>query len=92
MIRSFKMDTNQHALQIYAAFKVRKEKIMQQKIKMLMKDCTVTFGELAERLNISKQTLTRKINGSTDWTYQEIAILTELFHIQDPVDFFYHNE
>lgn len=62
---------------------------MQQKINRLMEEYQITFGELANKLNISKQTLTRKMNGSTDWTYQEMIGLSEIFHIQDPSDFFY---
>ncbi len=62
---------------------------MQQKINRLMEEYQITFGELANKLNISKQTLTRKMNGSTDWTYQEMIDLSEIFHIQDPSDFFY---
>ncbi len=57
-----------------------------------MEDYQITFGEMADKLKLSKQTLTRKMNGSTDWTYQEIVVLSELFHIQDPVNFFYNKE
>ncbi len=62
---------------------------MQQKMNSLMEEYHINFGELAEKLSVSKQTLTRKIKGSTDWTYSEIIVLTELFHIKDPQDFFY---
>ncbi|WP_070000636.1 helix-turn-helix domain-containing protein [Cellulosilyticum sp. I15G10I2] len=62
---------------------------MQQKISKLMEKHHISFGELAEKLNISKQTLTRKVNGSTDWTYQEITTLTQLLSIKDPQDFFF---
>ncbi|MDF2879294.1 MAG: helix-turn-helix transcriptional regulator [Clostridia bacterium] len=62
---------------------------MQEKLKRLMEAYHIDFGQLAEKLNISKQTLTRKINGSTDWTYHEIILLTQLFDIQSPQDFFF---
>jgi plasmid maintenance system antidote protein VapI len=62
---------------------------MQEKMKQLMDAYNISFGELAIKLNISKQTLTRKINGSTDWTYHEIILLTQLFDIQAPQDFFF---
>jgi hypothetical protein len=65
---------------------------MQQKISRLMEEYQITFGELADKLNISKQTLTRKMNGSTDWTYQEMSVLSEILHIQDPMNFFYNKE
>lgn len=45
--------------------------------------------ELATKLNINNKTITRKINGSTDWTYEEIIILSELFNIKDPQSFFF---
>ena len=54
-----------------------------------MEEFLIALEELAEKLSISKQTLTRKINGKTDWTYPEIIILTELFHIEDPESFFF---
>jgi len=65
---------------------------MQQKITKLMQEHDINFGELAEKLSVAKQTLTRKINGSTDWTYAEIIILTQLFSIEDPQSFFFDIE
>ncbi|MDF2595985.1 MAG: helix-turn-helix transcriptional regulator [Clostridia bacterium] len=62
---------------------------MQEKMKQLMDAYNISFGELAIKINISKQTLTRKINGSTDWTYNEIILLTQLFDIESPQDFFF---
>ncbi len=62
---------------------------MQQKMNSLMEEYPINFGELAEKLGVSKQTLTRKIKGSTDWTYSEIILLTELFNIEDPQSFFF---
>lgn len=62
---------------------------MQQKINKLMTEHNITFKQLATKVNVSNQTLTRKINGSTDWTYAEIIILTELFKIEDPQTFFF---
>lgn len=62
---------------------------MQQKIVQLMTDQNISFKELAAKLKVNNQTITRKINGTTDWTYSEIMILSELFGIQDPGNFFY---
>jgi len=65
------------------------DKIMSDKMSKFMEEFLIALEELAEKLSISKQTLTRKINGKTDWTYPEIIILTELFHIEDPESFFF---
>ncbi len=58
-------------------------------INTLREENNISFGELAEKLSISKQTLTKKINKTLDWTYQEMLTLTELFHIENPADYFY---
>ncbi len=62
---------------------------MPNKINALMNAQNITFNELSEKLSISKQTLTRKISGTMDWTYSEIMILTELLHIENPESFFF---
>lgn len=62
---------------------------MQEKINKLMEAYYVPFGELATRLGVSKQTLTRKLKGNTDWTYKEIMLLTQIFNIEDPEKFFF---
>lgn len=62
---------------------------MQEKIKVLMEQYDISFGTLAEKVNVSKQTLTKKVNGTMDWTYEEMMILTQLFHIEDPQSFFF---
>lgn len=54
-----------------------------------MSEYYVVFGELAVRLGVSKQTLTRKLKGTTDWTYQEMMLLTQIFNIEDPEKFFF---
>lgn len=59
-------------------------------INTLREEKNISFGELAEKLNISKQTLTKKINKKLDWTYQEMLTLTELFSIDNPADYFYN--
>ena len=56
---------------------------MQERINKLMEEYYVTFGELATRLGISKQTLTRKIRGTTDWTYSEMMLVAQIFNIKD---------
>ncbi|MDA3731477.1 helix-turn-helix transcriptional regulator [Niameybacter massiliensis] len=62
---------------------------MHDKMNELMKEYYVTFEELAIRLGVSKQTLTRKFKGTTDWTYPEMMLLTQIFNIEDPQDFFF---
>ena len=54
-----------------------------------MEQYNVTFGQLAEELGISKQTLTKKVQGEMDWTYPEMMKLAELFEIKDPQSFFF---
>lgn len=62
---------------------------MQEKLNQLMAEYYVTFEELAIRLSVSKQTLTRKFKGQTDWTYSEIMLLQQIFNIEDPAQFFF---
>jgi plasmid maintenance system antidote protein VapI len=54
-----------------------------------MEEYKINFRELAGKLKLDNHTLTRKITGATDWTFAEIMILAELFHIEDPQSFFY---
>ena len=61
----------------------------QNKWNKLMDEYYVSFGDLASRLGISKQTLTRKMKGTTDWTYSEMMLLTQIFNIEDPSTFFF---
>ena len=62
---------------------------MQEKITKLLEEYKISFGELAEALGISKQTLTKKVTGNMDWTYPEMTKLMEMFHIDDPQEFFF---
>ncbi|MHC1746872.1 MAG: helix-turn-helix domain-containing protein [Cellulosilyticaceae bacterium] len=62
---------------------------MQEKFNKLMEEYYITFGELATRLGVSKQTLTRKMIGTTEWTYPEIMLLCQIFNIEDPANFFF---
>lgn len=62
---------------------------MQDKMNELMKEYYVTFEELAIRLGVSKQTLTRKFKGATDWTYPEMMLLVQIFNIENPQEFFF---
>lgn len=62
---------------------------MQEKINQLMQEYYVTFDELAIRLGVSKQTLTRKLKGLMDWTYPEMMLLIQIFNIEDPEGFFF---
>lgn len=64
---------------------------MQDKLNQLMTEYYVTFEELSIRLGVSKQTLTRKMKGLTDWTYAEMMLLVQIFNIQDPEAFFFEN-
>lgn len=62
---------------------------MNEKMNNLMAEHQFTFAQLAEKLGVSKQTLTRKFNGKTEWTYSEMMVLVELFKIEDPQNFFF---
>ena len=62
---------------------------MQEKINQLMTEFYITFEELATRLGVSKQTLTRKLRGTTDFTYPEMMLLTQIFNIENPEEFFF---
>lgn len=62
---------------------------MEERINELMKQYYVSFDELAVRLGISKQTLTRKLKGKTDWTYPEMMLLIQIFNINNPNEFFF---
>jgi transcriptional regulator with XRE-family HTH domain len=57
-----------------------------------MEEYYVPFEELAIRMGVSKQTLTRKMKGTTDWTYREMMLLAQIFNIQDPQEFFFENK
>lgn len=62
---------------------------MREKINKCMEEYKISFRELAGKLKLDNHTLTRKVTGATDWTFAEIMILAELFHIEDPQSFFY---
>ena len=62
---------------------------MEERINELMKQYYVSFDELAVRLGVSKQTLTRKLKRQTEWTYPEMMLLVQIFIIQDPAEFFF---
>lgn len=54
-----------------------------------MEEYHVTFGEVANLLGISKQTLTKKVQGTLDWTFPEMTKLIQLFEIKDPESYFF---
>ena len=62
---------------------------MKDKIEKLMKEENISFHELARHFNISKQTLTKKINGTLDFTFDELIVLSKVFHIEDPMNYFF---
>jgi len=62
---------------------------MEEKLNKLMMEYYVPFEELVTRLGVSKQTLTRKMKGTTDWTYPEIILLAQIFNIEDIDGFFF---
>lgn len=57
---------------------------MKEKINQLMIEKSMTFDDLHSHFQMSKQTLTKKINGSLEWTFPEIMILCKVFEIEDP--------
>ncbi len=65
---------------------------MQQRFNQLMEEYYTNFGEIATRLGISKQTLTRKVTGKMDFTYPEMMLLAQIFNIEDPVAFFFNGK
>lgn len=65
---------------------------MHEKLTQLMNEYYVTFEELSVRLGVNKRTLTHKMNGSMDWTYEEMMLLVQMFNIHDPEQFFYGKE
>lgn len=62
---------------------------MQEKLYKLMEQQNITFGELAKTLGVSKQTLTRKFKGSTEWTYPEMMTLAQVLKIEEVGAFFF---
>lgn len=62
---------------------------MEEKLKSLMEENQISFSQLANSLKISKQTLTKKMLGHLDFTFEEIMTLSNLLKIQDPSTFFY---
>ena len=54
-------------------------KLLQQKIK----DSGLKMGFIAERLGRSRQALSDKIHGKTEFLPSEIRILCELLHLSD---------
>ena len=55
----------------------------------MLKVTNMTFGDLAQLLGISKQTLTKKVLGKMDFTYPEMSKMMEVFPIEDPQVFFF---
>lgn len=62
---------------------------MNEKLQKLIEIHEITFETLARELNVNKRTLTRKFKGETDWTYQEMMILSQLLEIDDIETFFF---
>lgn len=62
---------------------------LKSKIELLMQEKNMSFNELATHFTISKQTLTQKLNGTHDWTFPEMMILSKLLGIDDPQGFFF---
>lgn len=62
---------------------------MYEKLVAKMKEQNVTFGDLANQLTVSKQTLTKKMKGTLDFTYEEIMTISKILQISEPIDFFF---
>ncbi len=56
---------------------------MQEKLNKLMEEYRVMFEELATRLGVSKQTFTRKVKGTRDWTYPEMILQAQILNVED---------
>jgi lambda repressor-like predicted transcriptional regulator len=62
---------------------------LKSKIEALMQEKNISFNELSTHFTISKQTLTQKLNGTRDWTFTEMMVLSKLLGIDDPQGFFF---
>lgn len=52
-----------------------------------------TLGELADFIGIDRSTLSRKVNGQTEWTRSEIQKTCEFLHLTSPkLIFFIDND
>lgn len=62
---------------------------MYDKIVKQMVEQNISFEELANQLTVSKQTLTKKMKGMLDFTYEEMMIVARILEIADPGEFFF---
>lgn len=49
-----------------------------QKVRDAMKELGITQEELAQRLDMKRETLNRKINGQANWTFKDLNSLTKV--------------
>lgn len=49
-----------------------------QKVRDAMKELGITQEELAQRLDMKRETLNRKINGQANWTFKDLDSLTKV--------------
>lgn len=61
---------------------------MNQKIEELMREKSISFNMLHSHFKMSKQTLTKKLNGTLEWTFPELMVLCQVFEIENPESFF----
>lgn len=69
---------------------MKKDVRMKNKVQDLLDNKNMKFHDFSKNFTISKQTLTKKLNGTLDWTFEEVLILTKVFEIEDPATFFYN--
>jgi hypothetical protein len=65
---------------------------MKKQIEALMHDKEISFNVLHSHFNMSKQTLTQKLNGTLDWTFPELMVLCQVFELESPEILFKKDE
>ena len=68
--------------------KKSKKSIVCKKLKGLMAEHDITIRKLSEKIGISENSLTLKINGQRDWWYWEMLFVIKQFEITEVKDVF----
>ena len=71
-----------------------REKIMFNKLKFkaAVVENGKTMADVAKYLNINEATLSRKVNGITEFSREEIQKICEFLNLESPVDIFFAKE
>lgn len=49
-----------------------------------------TQGKLAEEIEVTPRTLSKKVTGESDFTISEVKKICEVLHIEDPLKVFFN--